>query len=118
MNQFLLSTKKLIARNGLNVTYKSITAGSYNVETGTSSATAVSHTVKSYPKQIIANQYNFPDLINKELIMFYIANDSLSFAVKLQDEIVYKGITYKIVRYQEHMAYGQVVLYIITAVKS
>lgn len=91
---------------------------SYDIETGTNVQARTQYNARMYPKQIIANQYNFPALIGRELVMFYLVNDSLAFGVKVNDEITYKGSTYKVLKFQEHMAYGDIVLFRISALKS
>lgn len=118
MNQFLQSTKYFVTRHGVDMQYVSVIDLGYNVELGSADLQKTPHNVRMYPKQILANQYNFPSLIGRELIMFYLFNENLAFSPKVSDEILYKGDTYKIVRYQEHMAYGDICLFRISAVKS
>lgn len=119
MNKFLASAIRLITRNGTSCKFWKTGNGSvYNVETGTSSPTKTAYTVTMYPRQVIANQYNFPTLIGKEIVQFYLANNNLGFTPAVNDDITYNSKTYKIVSYQEHVAAGQLVLYRINAVKS
>lgn len=119
MNRFLLQTIQMISLNGLDVTYKSIQgdSGSYNVETGLVTRTSTSYTIRSYPKHIKASQYNFPDLVGKQVCMFYIANNSLAFQIKFQDEIVYNSVTYKVQTWDEHFAEGSLCLYRVVCTK-
>lgn len=113
---FLTATQGAIYRHGLDLVYKQITTGAYNVETGSPALTEVSYPCRMYPKHIIANQYNYPVLIGKEVVMFYLANSNLGFTIKQNDEITYKNKIYKVSSYQEHLANGSVVLYRILAV--
>lgn len=119
MNKFLVSARRLINRNGVSCLFWKTSNGSvYNVETGTSSPTKTSYAVTMFPRQIIANQYNFPTLVGKEVVQFYLANDSLSFVPAVNDDITYINKKYKVVSYQEHVAAGELVLYRIIATKS
>lgn len=117
MSRFLVATNRALNKHGVTVTYKSISGSAYNVETGTSTLSSVDYSLVSYPKQIKANQYSFPDLIGKEVILFYIANNSLAFTPKAGDVIVYKTVNYSVLEIQEHMADGELVLFRITTVR-
>lgn len=119
MNRFLAQTINLISQNGLQVTYKSIQGDSstYNVETGSVTRTSTSYSVKAYPKHIKASQYNYPDLVGKQVCMFYVANNALPFSFKFQDEFVYNSITYKVQSWEEHFAEGELCLYKVLCVK-
>ncbi len=116
MDAFLRASVDAINRNGVNTTYTANTRVVNEIE-GTVTNTAVTHVVKMYPKQIQANQYNYPTLVGKEVIKFYLANNALSFTVKVSDSITYGGVVYRIQSFQEHVAHGQVCLYRIIAVK-
>ena len=113
---FLTATQGAIYRHGIDLVYKKITTGTYNVETGEPTITSATYTCRMYPKHISANQYSYPDLIGKDAVMFYLANANLGFTIKVNDEITYKSKQYKVQSYQEHMADGAVVLYKIVAV--
>lgn len=117
MNPFLQSSKRLIARNGVAMKYCVVGATSYNVETGTNTASETEHNIISYPKQINASQYHFPDLIGKESCMFYLANDALLFTPKVGDFIKYKTLKFRISSIQETVAHGAIVLYRLIGVK-
>jgi len=114
---FLTASQGAINRHGLNLVYSVITQGEYNVETGTTTETSADYTLKIYPKHITANNYSYPDLIGKDACMFYIANATLPFTPKQNDEIAYKNAVYRVQSYQEHVANGKVALYRIIAVK-
>lgn len=116
MNQFLAASIRLIARHGVTVSYKTIARTVDEIE-GTVVEVPTTYSVVMFPKQIQANQYNYPTLVGKEVVMFYLANPPNNFTVKLNDTITYKGIVYKVQSYQEHMAKGQICLYRILSVK-
>lgn len=114
---FLTATQGALQRHGLDLVYSSVTTGTYDVETGSTTNTSVDYTLRMYPKQMIINNYNYPALVGKEVIMFYLANAPLAFTPKLNDEIAYKNSVYRVQSYQEHMASSAVTLYRIIAVK-
>lgn len=117
MNKFLQAAISAINRHGADCTYKTIQTSSYNPATGSSTTSSTDYVVKTYQKQIIANQYNYPNLVGKESAMFYIANNSLGFTPKPNDKIVQAGKTFTVVSVQEHRAESVIVLYRIIAVK-
>lgn len=114
---FLEMTKRALARHGLALVYTSVQTGAYNVELGKPVRIKTNYTLRIYPKQFVANQYNYPTLVGKESVMFYLANDSLSFTPAIDDEIIYKGKTYKVQNIQEHVASGAIALYKLVAVR-
>ena len=118
MNKYLSATIRMLNRHGLNVTYNSITKSTYNPETGKALSNTNSFTIKSYPRQVVATQYNLPDLIGKELVEFYIANYVLNFVPKVGDEIIYKQKIYRVHKLEEHFAEGSLVLYKALSVKA
>lgn len=117
-NQFLNSTVRMIGTHGINLAYKSITTGSYNIETASVTNTETSYTLKMYPKHIKCSAYNYPDYIGKDVVMFYLANNSLGFTPAVQDTVIYQNKTYKVESIQSHFALGQVILYRLVAVCS
>lgn len=117
MNAFLQSSIKLISRSGVDVTFISTGVSTYNVETGKNQTIDSQFTVKSYPKQIVATQYFYPDLIGKDSILFYLANNQLGFVPKAGDSILYKSMKYRVQSIQETVAHGDIVLYRLLTVK-
>jgi hypothetical protein len=71
-----------------------------------------------YEKHVKTSQFNYPNLIGKQVSMFYIAADSLSFQPSVKDKITFSGSTFTIETFSEHVAKGQIVMYKILAVKS
>lgn len=117
MNQFLTSALYFITKHGVDISYKSKGVAVYNPATQKSTSTDASHTVKSYPKHIRANAYQFPDQIGKDVVMFYLANSGLTFTPKVGDEVTYNSLVYKVISLQSHAALGEICLYKIVAVK-
>lgn len=111
MSNFLLSVKRLILAHGLSLNIASVSASAYNVETGTSTPTKTNYTKTMFPKQIIATHYNYPTLVGKETVLFYLSNDSLGFVPKINDEITYKSKVYKVNSLYEYVANGSIVMY-------
>lgn len=117
-NEFLVNTTKFIDLHGVTASYISVLEGSYNVETGSTTNTETTYNLKIYKKHLKASQYNYPDLIGKNIAMFYISNNSLSFTPAVRDKIVFGSETFTIDSIQEHAALGQVILYRVIGVKS
>lgn len=116
MHNFKISSVKLIAKHGISMTYKSVARVVDEVQ-GTVTQTVTPYTVTMYPRQIVANQYNMPTLVGKEVIQFYLANPPNAFVVTVNDTITYNSTSYKVQSWQSHMANGVVCLYRIIAVK-
>ena len=114
---FQSAVTSAITRHGLSLSYTSVTTGVYDVETGAPAITRVSYSLLMYPKQIIANSYNYPSLVGKESFMFYLSAAGLAFTPKMNDEIIYSGNTYRVQSYQSHVANASTVLYRIIAVR-
>ena len=117
MDKYLAIASKAIAQHGKTCSYTIVTEGTYNVETGSTTNTEVSHSVKMYKKHIRANQYNFPNMIGRDSALFYLANNNLSFTPSVKDKITIDSITYTVDSITEHAADGLVVLYKILTVK-
>lgn len=111
MNRFALATRNAIQRNGILSTYKRITTGAYDPNTGIIPSSELSYSFKIYMKQIIANQFNYPSLIDKESGLFYIDASQINFIPKAQDVIIYNSKTYKITSTQSFSAGGSIILY-------
>lgn len=117
MNRFLQASISAINRHGSSCTYVSQSAPIYNIETKKAQSTSTEVTVTMYKKHLKANQYNYPNLVGKDAAMFYLANNSLTFSLKINDKIVSNGVEYTVDAFYEHVANGQVVMYRILAVK-
>lgn len=109
-----------ITRHGVEVSYLKQSGQVYDPATRKVTSNTVTTTVKSYPKQIRANSYNYPDLVGQEVIMFYFKAKDLAgnTALSKTDSISYRGSVYKISSYSEHMFQGELQLYRVLAVKA
>lgn len=113
MNPFLRSSKMFVARHGKVIPYVTIERTVDKI-TGKVIETKVTHSPTMYPKSVKVNQYNYPDLIGKDVIIFYLANDGLGFTPKVNDTIVFNGKNYVVRSYDFHEAMGINCLYRIT----
>lgn len=113
MNDFKRAITLEVKRHGVEVQYIE-TKKVQDIINGTTINTEVKISIpKAYPKQEKATQYNFPNLVGKEVISFRILPDDCTPVINA--EIVYKNKKYKIDTIREHMALGEVILYICTA---
>lgn len=119
MNLFVASTRRMIEQYGAPISYRTVGEPMYNIETGkTVASTPVVKEFKAYKKHIVANQYNYPNLIGKEVAEFYAYAGSFDNKPRINDKIVVDGETYTVQRFAEHGAYGQVILYKLLCVKT
>lgn len=116
-NPFLASTKRMIDQHGQLVTYTKVTEGTYNIETGSTTNTDTTYSVKMYKKHIKSTQYNYPNLIGRNAVMFYLTNFELAFTPNIRDKITIGGETFDIDSIAEHSARGEIVLYKLIAIK-
>jgi hypothetical protein len=114
MNRALTSAVYFIQKDGINLSYISKGASIYNVETLSSTSTDTTKTIRMYPRHITADRQSFPDLINKELIVFYVAGNC-NLTPKQNDSIVYNGKTFTVDSFKSHFYQGQVCLYKVLA---
>lgn len=115
MNPFMKAAVNAVKRNGKDLVYTSIEKVVDKIN-GTVVETKVDRTLRIYPKSVKVNQYNYPDLIGKDVITFYLANYNLGFAPKVNDVINYNNKKYAIRSYDFHEAHGENCLYRITGV--
>lgn len=118
MNPFLIATKRSIDRHGISIQYITVGNTQYNSSTGEVTNTETITTLKSYPRSITTNQYNYPNLIDKVVKQFYVYGPDLASIPKSEDRIKVGSDEYSIDSYKEYIANGQVVLYKIIAVKA
>jgi hypothetical protein len=114
----LLASIDAVKRNGLSCSYIKVQTGAYDVEAGSVTNTETTYTVTCYKKHIKASQYNFPTLVGKDVGLFYLANDSLTFTPAVKDKILYNGEEYIVDSFEEGLAHSQIVLYKILAVRT
>lgn len=118
MNHFLQAAKEAIHRNGKVCNYVRVSASVYNIETASTTETTTSYAVEMYEKHIKTSQVNYPNLIGKQVSMFYLAADAIPFVPAIKDHIDFSGTRFTIDSFSEHMAHGQVIMYKIIAVKT
>jgi hypothetical protein len=116
-NPFITSAKRLIYRQGTGIDYVNVTTGVYNVETGTVGNAEVTTTVIAFPKRVKVNNFNYPNLVGKEVLEFLVVCKDLPSSPRTSDKIKYKGNTYAVESYNEVMARGELVIYKIIASK-
>ena len=110
------STKRALERHGQSLPYSTITR---TVDPILGSATEVitNVTLRIYPEPLQVNQWNFPTLVGKQTVMFYLAANGLTFTPKPSDEITYLGEVYRVNSIQAHTAHGKTILYKLIGVK-
>ena len=110
------STKRALERHGMDLPYSTITRTVDSIE-GTVTEVITNVTLRIYPEPLQATQYNFPTLVGKQTVMFYLAADGLTFTPKPSDEITYLGEVYRVNSIQAHTAHGKTILYKLIGVK-
>lgn len=116
-NPFNKSVIRQITRHGIDVTYIAVTEGTYNSDTGSVTNTETETSIKSYPKSLVANQYNFPNLIGKTLTEWLVIASNLSSKPNPQDKIKVGSEVHSVVSVKDVVARNEVVMYMITTVK-
>lgn len=117
MNPFIHSAKKLIYKQGTGISYSNVTTGAYNVELGSVVNTQITTNVIAFPKNVKVNNYNYPNLVGKEVLEFLVVCEDLPKQPSTSDKISYKGNVYTVESYVEVMARGELVIYKIVASK-
>lgn len=115
---FLHASIDAVNRNGITASYIKVQTGAYNVETGSVQNTETTFTIKTYKKHIKTSQYSYPNLIGKDVGVFYIANYLLGFVPAPKDKILYNGVTYLVESYEDCAAHSQTVLYKVLATRA
>lgn len=116
-NPFNKSVIRQITRHGIDVTYVTVTEGTYNSDTGSVTNSETETSIKSYPKSLVANQWNFPNLIGKQLTEWLVIASNLSSKPNPQDKIKVGSEVHSVVSVKEVVARNEVVMYMITTVK-
>lgn len=111
-------TSRLITKHGVDIEYVVVSEGAYNVETGTTENTTISTPIRSYPKRLKITQYNYPNLIGKQAIEFLVVGSALTSPPKTNDKIVYNLDEYNVESFVSYVAYGEVKLLSILAIKA
>lgn len=111
-------TERLIGKHGVDVEYVAVSEGGYDVETGTTTNTRVSTTIRSYPKRLNITQFNYPNLVGRQAIEFLMVGGVLTNPPNVNDKIVYDSVEYNVESFVSIVAYGKVKLLKILTVKS
>lgn len=111
-------TTRLITKHGVDVQYGVVTEDAYNVETGTTSNTTTTTTIRAYPKRLKITQYNYPNLIGKQAVEFLVEGGALATPPRTNDKITYAGDEYNVDSFISIVAYGEVKLLKILTVKN
>lgn len=109
MNDFLIAAKELIYKNGIPVKYKSVTKGVYYTKTSKVANTEEEFQIKAFPKKMNITQYNYPNLIGKDVINFMVW--ALDVNPKVNDYIVHNDLKYIVVEVKPHYAEGTTIFY-------
>lgn len=117
MNWAIGTTTRALQRHGQSLPYSTITRTVDPIE-GTVAEVLSTSTLRIYPRPMQATQWNFPTLVGKQTVMFYLAADGLTFTPKPSDEITYLGDVYRVNSIQAHTAHGKTILYKLLGVKS
>ena len=112
----LKAVKDSLLKHGLQVTYKTVTEGNYNVETGSTVNTEATSTFLAYPKAVKTSQYNYPNLIGKKVLQLLVAGDA-GISPSTMDKVTVITEEYTVDSFSEHYAEGAVVLYKLLVVK-
>jgi len=116
MDWSVRATKRALERHGQLLPYSTITRTVDHI-LGSASEVVTTTSLKIYPEPLVANQYNYPTLVGKQTVMFYLAADGLLFTPKPSDEITYQGEVYRVNSYQAFTAHGKTILYKLLGVK-
>lgn len=111
MSEFVRAAKELIYTNGVSIAVVSVSEGVYDKITGKVTKTETTTNIKSFPKTIKANTFNYPSLIDKEVIEFIVVSSDLVVKPKATDKIIWNGVKYSVVSTIEHTADGISIIY-------
>lgn len=117
-NQFLQAAIRQIARHGVLVNHVVVSEGGYDIETGTTTNTETSIQIKAFPKRVKVSQFNYPNLIGKQVVEFLVAGNAFTNKPNVQDKITYNSDTYTVDSISTHTALGEICLYKLLSVKS
>lgn len=117
-NPFINSAKKLIYRHGITVVFTKVIEGNYDSNTGSVVNTEITTPVVAYPEDVIVNQYNFPNLINREVTKYLVVSSDLGYKPEPNDKITNGTSVSTILTVKDIVARNESVIYIVHAVKS
>lgn len=112
MNKFLRASKAAIKRNGEPCVYKKITTGVYDVETSSVSSTEQSYNALAFREVVSATQYNYPNLVGKEVLKVYLQGDE-AFSPSPDDKVIFGSDEFTVKMNQAYRAGSQICLHIL-----
>ena len=92
-NRFATKTKRLVDKAGKQITYRRVTDGVYDINTGTVSNTETSTTCKAFKVKASLSETQSPNMVGKDLSVFLVAGLDLSFVPAANDFIDYSDLT-------------------------
>ena len=118
MQAFTHAAKRLIAVHGTSIVYNAVTTGVYDANTLTVQNTSTPVSLKAYTKNIKVTQYNYPNLVGKEVFAFLIEATTLGITPKPNDFITFNSKKYVVTSLQSHYAVQDLIYYTVLGVKS
>ena len=89
---------KTVGDLGSTVTFSKLSAPSYNVTTGSATATTTNHTVKVIVQPFTEEELTSTDNISTEDLRLLLPKKGLTFTPEIDDTITFNSLTYKIIR--------------------
>lgn len=115
---FAQAIDRAINTHGQSLVYKSVNIGNYSAASGSVTTTETSIILNGYPRQVVANQFNMPNLIGKEIVEFYFQGSDFGAIVpKVNDIVVLNGINYGVTQLRSYRTNGQIVMYKLLAIR-
>jgi hypothetical protein len=114
----ILTSKRLIQRNGKDVNYTKETIGEYDPELSTVvGSTSVNTTVRVYKTDVTYKESQSPNLIGKESCVFLLAGYGLTFTPEISDKIS-DGTVYEVLMLSKVEVNDTVALWRLVCVRS
>lgn len=117
MNQHLIQAKRNVYREGVSITFVTVTEGTYDSDTGSVTNTETETIVIGYPKNVKVNSYNYPNLIGKEVTEWLVVASDLSTKPNPQYKVKRGSTVYSVHSVVEIVAQGEPVLFKVLVVK-
>jgi hypothetical protein len=111
MNWHKRACTRAINKHGKSAIFKQVQEGVFDANTLTTTNTQTSYNIKAYRNHIIANQYNFPNLVGKDTAEFYISNDGIPFTPKVNDIVEFDSVDYTVQSIRESWADTELCLF-------
>lgn len=119
-NRFATQSKRLVDKAGKTVTYRRVSDGVYDINTGTVVNTETTAPCNAFKVEATVAEESSPNMVGKDVAVFLIGGLDLDFVPKPNDFIDYvnlsEAFTVKVVAVKEHWAGQQVSLWRIICV--